>query len=550
MLPEDRRKQLDGIVQQMISNKEPDSNIRFVVDDFKKKYSTVENPQAQTQKKGMLQGAGEFVAKDTLGIGPQDNSGGLLKNIYQSTLGSKGLAGIAQLPGKAVSAISEYGPGGQRQQESQYGLSENISKQAADLALRATKETDPAKKAKLKEQARVLTEEAQNLINSSKEIGNFTDTTGKQALGTSVNAATTAASFGALAPAKIAVGQGGAAFAKSASVALAKNATVGAGYSAGESLQGDDSWKNIAKESFIGGLTSGVAVTGLSTAGGLAKNAATNSAQALMDKALKISKLVIEKGKSPSKQLLDNGTWGTLGSMYKQVGQGIERAKAKIAPKLANTPGGLSEAEVRNGVFTALKKEVGDLYSDKQINQMVNQVPLNAFKKNGGKFLPWVDVNNIRSQLDRELGDRFWMSNANPTLAKRASEAATNFMRNAVKKSTGTAAEFAEEAKLITARKALHSALALAQKNYGIGFTDILFGLAGFSQGDSIGERATNAALLVGSEKIVRSSLLKSAGAQVLKKSVKVGSKVANSAVGKGFRTAIIKGISGATPQK
>ena len=38
MLPEERRKQLDGIVQQMVSNKEPDSNIQFVVDDFKTKY--------------------------------------------------------------------------------------------------------------------------------------------------------------------------------------------------------------------------------------------------------------------------------------------------------------------------------------------------------------------------------------------------------------------------------------------------------------------------------------------------------------------------------
>ena len=39
MLPEQRRTQLDGIVQQMIQNKESDSNVRFVVDDFKAKYA-------------------------------------------------------------------------------------------------------------------------------------------------------------------------------------------------------------------------------------------------------------------------------------------------------------------------------------------------------------------------------------------------------------------------------------------------------------------------------------------------------------------------------
>lgn len=42
MLPEDKRLQLDGIVQQMTQNKESDNNIRFVVDDFKKKYTPIE----------------------------------------------------------------------------------------------------------------------------------------------------------------------------------------------------------------------------------------------------------------------------------------------------------------------------------------------------------------------------------------------------------------------------------------------------------------------------------------------------------------------------
>jgi hypothetical protein len=38
MLSEQRRQQLDGIVHQMIQSKESDSNIQFVVDDFKHKY--------------------------------------------------------------------------------------------------------------------------------------------------------------------------------------------------------------------------------------------------------------------------------------------------------------------------------------------------------------------------------------------------------------------------------------------------------------------------------------------------------------------------------
>jgi hypothetical protein len=54
MLPEDKRLQLDGIVQKMIANKESDSNIKFVVDDFKKKYTPAETttkPQSNLLQK-------------------------------------------------------------------------------------------------------------------------------------------------------------------------------------------------------------------------------------------------------------------------------------------------------------------------------------------------------------------------------------------------------------------------------------------------------------------------------------------------------------------
>lgn len=60
MLPQDKRAQLDGIVGQMIVNKETDANIQFVVDDFKKKYTPVETPVV-APKKGLLQKTGDVV---------------------------------------------------------------------------------------------------------------------------------------------------------------------------------------------------------------------------------------------------------------------------------------------------------------------------------------------------------------------------------------------------------------------------------------------------------------------------------------------------------
>lgn len=59
MLPEDKRTQLDTIVQDMVRNKESDSNIKFVVEDFKKKYSV--STVSTKPKKDILQKTGDVV---------------------------------------------------------------------------------------------------------------------------------------------------------------------------------------------------------------------------------------------------------------------------------------------------------------------------------------------------------------------------------------------------------------------------------------------------------------------------------------------------------
>lgn len=52
MLTEQRRQQLDGIVQQMVANKEPDQNVQAVVNDFKSKY---DNEASAPQSKGFIE---------------------------------------------------------------------------------------------------------------------------------------------------------------------------------------------------------------------------------------------------------------------------------------------------------------------------------------------------------------------------------------------------------------------------------------------------------------------------------------------------------------
>src|SRR3990167_4999316 len=95
-LTEDKRKQLDSIVQKMIQNKEPDESIRFVVDDFKKKYTVVAKPEEP--KKDFLTKAGNVVNK----IFPGKQIGEAI-----GTLGGYGLTAAQEKLGLAPKGATE-----------------------------------------------------------------------------------------------------------------------------------------------------------------------------------------------------------------------------------------------------------------------------------------------------------------------------------------------------------------------------------------------------------------------------------------------------------
>src|SRR3990167_1617287 len=97
MLQADKRQQLDGIVQTMLKGNESDSNIQFVVDDFKKKYDVAEQV-VQPQESGFLKKAlveapikiGEVGTDFFKGVGK-----GALSTLQGiSTLGQKGMQAI------------------------------------------------------------------------------------------------------------------------------------------------------------------------------------------------------------------------------------------------------------------------------------------------------------------------------------------------------------------------------------------------------------------------------------------------------------------------
>ena len=99
MLNEERRKQLDTIVQDMLHNEEDDFNIRFVVDDFKKKYDVPEVQPVEEQKGGMLNAIGKTIGQ--VGIGAAKEAG-------------KTALGLAKIGGKVVDVLSPGQPFAER----------------------------------------------------------------------------------------------------------------------------------------------------------------------------------------------------------------------------------------------------------------------------------------------------------------------------------------------------------------------------------------------------------------------------------------------------
>lgn len=126
MLDETNRQKLDGIVQQMVANKESDDNIRFVVDDFKKKYDVQQKaPTKQAEfdipfvpkfAEPAVRGAakvGEFLGMKPLGTSIAEKVSGVpqtftKKQVAGSALQTGLLATPLGLPKTLLGKITQF----------------------------------------------------------------------------------------------------------------------------------------------------------------------------------------------------------------------------------------------------------------------------------------------------------------------------------------------------------------------------------------------------------------------------------------------------------
>lgn len=245
---------------------------------------------------------------------------------------------------------------------------------------------------------------------------------------------------------------------------------------------------DAAKNAFYSGLTGAVTGGAIGAIGKTLSKLADKAPEAIYNNALKITQKVKSSGNSPSSFLVNEKVWGGLGTFKKAADEGIATAKQAIEPKLANTPGSLDFSKVEGETLDYLKKKYGKIYSEKQLKEVVDSIPANQFRES--KVLNWTDSNGVREQLDKLLGDRFYLSSAQPSLIKDATSAMTDSIRNNVKKATGTEKEFAAYRKWIQTDKAVKRAIDLADQKFGLGLRDSISLATGTTGGLITGDTA------------------------------------------------------------
>ena len=145
-----------------------------------------ETPTETKPKEGIFARAGKFIVKDIFG-GGQEKETNIGGDLLRSTFGSRGLAGVAQMPGKVLSLPA--------QAKTSQMLSESAgstAEQATQLLQRARTEKDALKKGKMIKMAKELFAESQKTLQFRDEEINKDILSPKETLSTSINAALTA----------------------------------------------------------------------------------------------------------------------------------------------------------------------------------------------------------------------------------------------------------------------------------------------------------------------------------------------------------------------
>jgi hypothetical protein len=145
--------------------------------------------QAQAQQPGMLSQVGSFIKGEIQGTNAPSDS--ILGSLVQSSVGSKGLLGVAQAPGQLIKSALSTQPA-----TDMYTAAGNLFDAAKKNLSMAKSATDPAHKAQYMKMAQDNQQQAQQILAQGEQTMNQSNFTPGQAAGTAINAGLTVGTGG------------------------------------------------------------------------------------------------------------------------------------------------------------------------------------------------------------------------------------------------------------------------------------------------------------------------------------------------------------------
>lgn len=300
-------------------------------------------------------------------------------------------------------------------------------------------------------------------------------------------------------------------------------AGLGAGFSFGKAMEEEEKDPiKIARQTFVGGLVSGLTGASLKGTGELLRK--YKVAERLYDSALRVSKKLKIAGRSPSKALSQKrGMWGSLGKIRGRVEMGIMKDNEKIDDLLRYSKTTVRSKDVLNDALIRLKNKFGSTHSTAELRAALQKVNLHRLRVK--KYPTLNDLNAVRKQLDRQLGDTVWLSQKVSPINKEAMKSAANALRNTIQsKLPSTKPVFKNMSTYINTKDLIDDVLARSG-NRIFSFGDLVMAGLGAGAGATVGATGSlsGAIGLVATRRIIESPFVKTAIARLIEKGAEQG---------------------------
>jgi hypothetical protein len=376
-------KELDGDILAIINGKKYKNMAKKIIttEELMKKGRIQVVSRKTTKQEPLLQ----WLTKDITGIS-REKQEGLLRPLIQKTVGSKGIAGVFQLPGRVIETIISIGEI-EKTAKSQKDLADSTLKL---IQLAKTKPGGSTERQRLMDLARDQMKQGMEMIKPMKELEKRI-TKPSEAVATTLRAGTTVGSMILGAP-------------TSYLQAAKFGAVTGAPLQAAEAIEAGRKPIEVMQQTAIG---AGVgAVTGLMFYG-------------IQQGAKKIAKSIYKqiaqwgRARRPEEMadiLVDRKMALTAGRMKNSLQKDIKPLSDKIDDIIAGYP---DRKYTQNRILTAIaeegrkaKGELGRYFGVENFKAKVNRLLGNFDVKIGLKRLNLTEINNLKKDIYRAIGDK------------------------------------------------------------------------------------------------------------------------------------------------